>query len=143
MTDLSELDTKHHDDGGFWTSAAGVTFEGRQEQISDDLRGIGLLLEPDPTNDHDPNAIKVIRADNREQVGFIKKEHAPLLAELFTRGFLPFVQTVVPTGATSEKDKRGINIRLNCRGVNLKRFVFGGGSQTELFGGDAEIGWLE
>jgi hypothetical protein len=144
MTDLTDLRLKYHEtDGGFWSNVAGVTFDGRQEHITDDLREIGLLLEPDPTNDYDANAIKVIRADNRKQVGFIKKEYAPRLAELFTKGFSPFIQKVVPTGGTPEKCKRGINIRLNCEGVDLKRFVFGGGSQTDLFGAEAQVGWSE
>lgn len=143
MSDLSEIDTRRHDDGGFWSKVAGVTFDNRQELISDDLKDIGLLLEPDPTNDYDVNAVKVVRADNRQQVGFIKKEHAPSVARLFATGFKPFVQTVMPTGGTSEENKRGINIRLNCDGVNLKRFVFGGGSQTVLLGGEAQVGWSE
>ena len=142
--DTSELETRHYnDDGGFWTNVAGTTFDGRQAHISDDLADIGLLLEPDATNEYDPNAIKVNRADNRQQVGFIKKEYAPRLAELFAKGFSPFIQKVVPTGGTPEKCKRGINIRLNCEGVDLKRFVFGGGSQTDLFGAEAQVGWSE
>ena len=54
----------------FFTTVAGVTFEGRQRIVARCSEGERLQLVRDPNNRHDNGAIKVVRL-NGEQVGFV------------------------------------------------------------------------
>jgi hypothetical protein len=54
----------------FFTTVAGVTFEGRQRIITRCSVGERLILVRDPSNPHDNGAIKIMRL-NGEQLGFI------------------------------------------------------------------------
>lgn len=54
----------------FFTTVAGVTFEGRQRIVARCSEGERLILVRDPNNRHDNGAIKVMRT-NGEQVGFV------------------------------------------------------------------------
>jgi hypothetical protein len=54
----------------FFTTVAGVTFEGRQRVVARCSVGESLRLVRDPTNRYDKGAIKVMRF-NGEQLGFI------------------------------------------------------------------------
>lgn len=54
----------------FFTTVAGVTFEGRQRVVARCSVGESLRLVRDPTNRYDKGAIKVMRL-NGEQLGFI------------------------------------------------------------------------
>jgi hypothetical protein len=54
----------------FFTTVAGVTFEGRQRIVARCSEGERLKLVRDPNNRHDNGAIKVMRS-NGEQVGFV------------------------------------------------------------------------
>jgi len=54
----------------FFTTVAGVTFEGRQRIVSRCSVGERLILVRDPDNHFDKGAIKVLRS-NGEQLGFI------------------------------------------------------------------------
>ncbi len=54
----------------FFTTVAGVTFEGRQRIVARCSMGERLFLVRDPNNRFDKGAIKVVRA-NGEQLGFI------------------------------------------------------------------------
>lgn len=48
--------------------------------------GDTLILEPEPTNQYDPNAIKVIEPESGEFIGYIQKELSPSVAELLAEG---------------------------------------------------------
>ena len=54
----------------FFTTVAGVTFEGRQRMVARCSVGEQLILVRDPENQYDKGAIKVMR-QNGEQLGFI------------------------------------------------------------------------
>lgn len=54
----------------FFTTVAGVTFEGRQRIVARCSVGERLILVRDPNNRHDMGAIKVMRL-NGEQLGFV------------------------------------------------------------------------
>ena len=54
----------------FFTTVAGVTFEGRQRIVAQCSVGERLILVREPHNPHDKGAIKVMRL-NGEQLGFI------------------------------------------------------------------------
>lgn len=61
----------------FETKVAGVTFpnpdgSSRQQSLSKCKKGMRIILEPEPTNKYDPNAIKVI-AEGVGQIGYIPK----------------------------------------------------------------------
>jgi hypothetical protein len=61
-------------------AAAGVTF--RPESLEDPSFDPGRRLElvPEPTNEHDPNAIGIWNADRTLQVGYVPAAVAPDLA---------------------------------------------------------------
>lgn len=59
-----------HATGSFFTTIAGVTFEGRQRIVVRCSVGERLLLVRDPNNPHDNGAIKLMRL-NGEQLGFV------------------------------------------------------------------------
>ena len=61
-------------------AAAGVTF--RPESLEDPSFDPGRRLElvPEPTNEHDPNAIGIWNADHTLQVGYVPAAVAPEVA---------------------------------------------------------------
>ena len=61
-------------------AAAGVTF--RPESLEDSSFDPGRRLElvPEPTNEHDPNAIGIWNADRTLQVGYVPAAVAPEVA---------------------------------------------------------------
>ena len=61
-------------------AAAGVTF--RPESLEDPSFDPGRRLElvPEPTNEHDPNAIGIWNADRTLQVGYVPAAIAPEIA---------------------------------------------------------------
>ena len=61
-------------------AAAGVTF--RPESLEDESFDPGRRLElvPEPTNEHDPNAIGIWNADRTLQVGYVPAAVAPEVA---------------------------------------------------------------
>lgn len=59
----------------------GVTFEGRQGVLRQLLKGkdmqeILVHLVPEPDNVYDSNAVKVVAASTREQIGYVPREAA-------------------------------------------------------------------
>lgn len=55
--------------------------------VKDLAEGDALMLEREPTNQYDENAIKVIHPDSTEFIGFVQKEIAVNLAPWMDRGF--------------------------------------------------------
>ena len=64
------------------TRVAGVTYEGRQDYLAQLSVNDACRLEPEPTNQYDPNAIAVKVSHNSEiwHVGYIPKEVAEQIA---------------------------------------------------------------
>lgn len=69
----------------FYTKIAGVSFEGRQDLISNLTEGTDLLFVRESTNPHDPNAIRVNTSDGIN-LGFLNKELAAKLAPYMDMG---------------------------------------------------------
>lgn len=92
----------------FFSTVAGVTFEGRQEYVKKCRLGQELELIRDKMNVHDRNAIAVYAGDN--QVGYIKKEIAAKMAPKMDSGtkYRCFVENI--TG--QEYNNYGINIKI-------------------------------
>jgi len=59
---------------------AGVTFEGRQEALAGVRRGTPVLLEREPSNAYDPNAVAVRTLDG-VSLGYVPKAWAPTVVE--------------------------------------------------------------
>jgi single-stranded-DNA-specific exonuclease len=81
------LDDRYATIGGasqFHTKLAGVSFEGRQDTIAGLRVGLDLVLERQPQNPHDPNAIAV--RYGALQLGYIKREIAKHIAPLVDEG---------------------------------------------------------
>ena len=60
----------------FTTRVAGVTFDDRQ-QILSDIRGTGvdIFIQPDTDNKYDPNAIEVLTEDSKS-LGYVPRKLA-------------------------------------------------------------------
>ena len=66
------------------TKVVGTSFNGRQSVVAQLQQGEKVILERDPHNPFDRNAIKVVRQDG-QQVGFLDKFLAAKLAERLDR----------------------------------------------------------
>ena len=100
----------------FYTKLAGTTFEGRDEIIEElylsgqlDV-GQELVLQRQPYNPSDRNAIAVLHPSNNEQLGWISRQVAQTMAPMIDAGIVyrVFVSTV--TGGNGLN--YGINIRI-------------------------------
>lgn len=69
-------------DGFFIETLAGVTYDNRQEKIKNLNQGDKLVLEREPANIHDTNAIRVLTCSG-DNIGYIKKIHAAFYAPFF------------------------------------------------------------
>ena len=90
----------------FHTKLVGVSFEGRQDTIAGLRVGTDLVLERQPENQYDPNAIAV--RYGALQLGFVRKEIAKHLAPLIDAGARYRARIESLTGG-GEKN-RGVNI---------------------------------
>lgn len=103
----------------FHTKIVGVTHEGRQRLISKLNRGENLnpgtplRFEAEPTNTHDPNAVKILTMDG-QQLGYLKNDgklNAEVSANLL-RGMVYRVYVESVTGGVSDDMNFGINIKV-------------------------------
>lgn len=101
----------------FHSKVAGVTKNNedgssRQEIIRNELKaGDMLLLDREPNNRYDYNAIAVVTAAYEEKIGYINSELASRLAPLMDRGhFIDCYVADITGGAPGES--YGVNIRL-------------------------------
>lgn len=98
----------------FYTKVAGVTHRNadrsdRQRIIADCKVGEKLLLDTEPNNLHDPDAVRVIRA-NGQQLGYLPAHLAGDIAPNATRGYLYAVFIANITGGDSEWRALGVNL---------------------------------
>lgn len=104
------IDDRYASIGGasqFHTKLAGVSFEGRQDTIAGLRTGAALILEREPDNPHDPNAIAVRYGSL--QLGYVKRGIAKHLAPLIDRGVQYSARIESLTGGGADKN-RGVNI---------------------------------
>lgn len=100
----------------FYTKVAGTTFEGRDEVIEElyltgnlDI-GQELLLQRQPYNQYDRNAIAVIHPKTNEQVGFIPKNTSANLAPIMDSGIRCRALVSAVTGGNDYN--YGINLKI-------------------------------
>ncbi len=91
----------------FYTKIVGVSFEGRQNTVATLKPEEELNLVRDRENPYDPQAIQVVRSTG-EQVGFIRKQIAGVLAPLMDSGVTYKARVMQVTG--DAKTSRGANI---------------------------------
>jgi single-stranded-DNA-specific exonuclease len=75
------------------TRVVGVTFENRQAVVALLTEGERVSLIRDPDNPFDPNAVKVVRWDQK-QIGFLDRELAKIMAPRMDRYGGTFKATV-------------------------------------------------
>jgi single-stranded-DNA-specific exonuclease len=95
----------------FHTKLAGVSFEGRQDTIAGLTVGSPLVLERQPQNPHDPNAVAV--RYGALQLGFIKRGIAKHIAPLIDAGaqYRARIESLTgASGGTAGERFRGVNI---------------------------------
>jgi single-stranded-DNA-specific exonuclease len=93
------------------TRVVGVTFENRQAVVALLTEGERLSLIRDPDNPFDPNAVKVVRWD-RQQIGFLDRELARIMAPKMDRYGGTFVATVKRvTGGDFPRSCLGVVVR--------------------------------
>lgn len=107
----------------FYTKLAGTTFNGRDEVIEElylsgqlDV-GQELILQRQPYNASDSNAIAVLHPSNNEQLGWISRQVAQTMAPKIDAGttYRAFVSLV--TGGNGYN--YGINIKIQDKGETL------------------------
>ena len=123
------------------TKIAGVTFEGRQETVKRLSKGHPLIIERDPDNEYDRNAVAVLARfpseshptgeNNREnngenngrsaspeelQVGFLNRELASQISPFLAGGGKAFALVSDLTGGVAGREHRGVNIILALEG---------------------------
>jgi len=108
----------------FFTKVAGVTKENpdgtnRQDILKQCRVGEPLTLLRDPSNPHDPNAIKVFRLSG-EQLGWLSAELATKMAPLLDGGYPIDAQISDLTGSEPDKANIGCNIKLTIWGSETK-----------------------
>ena len=91
----------------FFTKIVGVSFEGRQNTVATLEPEEELSLVRDRENPYDSQAIQVVRSSG-EQVGFIRKQIAGVLAPLMDSGVVYKARVMQVTG--DAKTSRGANI---------------------------------
>ncbi len=80
----------------------------RQKIISDEVRENDLLiLEPEPDNPHDPNAVRVLSKQGN-QIGYLKKE----VAEQIHGALLNDITINVKASWVSEREIKGVGLRI-------------------------------
>lgn len=99
----------------FYTKVVGVTFEGRQRYIRRMSEGEEVVLERDPSNIYDKNAIKVIN-ESGYQIGFIAKDLAEKMAPNMDNGVKYRAEVSAITG-TNPGDNFGVNLLIKWRQV--------------------------
>lgn len=96
--------------GAFHTKVAGVTFEGRQTIIQSLSPGQVLVLQREPSNPHDPHAVKVLSNDG-QQVGYLSARVAARLAPTMDSGVRYSANVAQITGGGEDRSF-GVNIYL-------------------------------
>lgn len=69
------------DASSFYTKAVGVSFDGRQEILANLTENTPILLQRDPFNVHDSNAIRIVTNDDRH-IGFLNRKIAAVLPHI-------------------------------------------------------------
>jgi hypothetical protein len=93
----------------FYSKIAGVSR--RQRAVVKCDVGDRLLLVREPDNDHDSNAVKIMREDG-DFLGYIPSETAEELAERMDAGEEAWAEITTLTGGTDDKPTRGVNIEV-------------------------------
>ena len=96
--------------GAFHTKVAGVTFEGRQAIIQSLTPGQVLVLQREPSNPHDPHAVKVL-TDGGQQIGYLSARVAARLAPTMDSG-VRYSATASQITGGGEDRSFGVNVYL-------------------------------
>ncbi len=99
----------------FYTKIVGVSFDGRQSTVATLEPEEELSLVRDRENPYDSQAIQVVRSSG-EQIGFIRKQIARVLAPLMDSGVTYKAKVMQVTG--DAKTTRGANIVVERLGDN-------------------------
>lgn len=106
-----DLGSKDH----FMTKIVGVTF--RRSSVKRARVGDSLVLQREPENPHDVNAVCVILERTGEQIGYLSRNRAEYLARQMSSGALYAAQIEQVTGGWLKE--RGLNIRIWRSGWNM------------------------
>lgn len=101
------------------SKVAGTSFDDRNEIIEKYCKkGMELILEREPDNHADSNAIMVFVETNKgeEQIGYVTKEAAKTVAEYMDNGKTITATITKVTGGTASKPSYGVNIDLELDG---------------------------
>lgn len=93
----------------FYTKIVGVSFEGRQELLKGLEIGEVLDLQRQPENQHDKNAIAILKKDGT-QLGFLKAKLAKDLARYMDNGWEYSCTVTEVTGLDNDGNNLGVNI---------------------------------
>jgi hypothetical protein len=91
-------------------NVAGVTFEGRQNFIKNLNKDSVFFLVPEPDNEYDPNAVKVIA--DCECIGYVPRDLAPTVAWLLKHNRLQVSPNGTVHGGFAEGISFGVKVEL-------------------------------
>jgi len=94
----------------FFTKAVGVTFEGRQEVLTQLCVGDVLSVVHEADNQFDPNALALMTA-HAHQVGFLRRQIASALAPLIDAG-ATYVANVREVTGGDGRHSLGVNVQI-------------------------------
>lgn len=98
------------DADAFHTKVAGVTFEGRQALVQTLLPGQMVVLQREPSNPHDPHAVRVL-TESGQQIGYLSARVAARLAPTMDSGARYSAAVSQITGGGTDRSF-GVNIYL-------------------------------
>lgn len=101
---IGEVGSKDH----FMTKIVGVTY--RRDAVKRARVGDTLLLQPEPENPHDPNAVRVVLERTGEQLGYLGRGRAEYLAGQMSVGAIYASRIETITGGGD--NETGLNIRV-------------------------------
>lgn len=105
----------------FETRVAGTSF--RPEFMDAFYEANDVDLRREPCNPHDPNAIAVIHEDTGEQVGFIPREIAKVLAVVMDAGYDVTGSIKHTTGGYGNNPNRGVVVEILIEGALMEALI--------------------
>lgn len=105
----------------------------RQNHIKKCFIGEKLILLPDPDNQYDPWAIKVLNSSNK-QIGFIESRLAKDVWRHLDNGNKVEVIVKEVTGGSKEKPTRGVNIEIRIHDGSKSQKSTNAGCLTFIIG---------
>ena len=106
----------------------GIRIHNNKEEVIDRLDNL-VLLEREPENDDDSNAIEVFMKDDRQKIGYIARDDAAILAPIFDKNMTGVKKMTHKTRLIDVCDSMTATVRVKFYYIRDEQ---GGNSYDEL-----------